>query len=831
MPDRSKKHLIRIEQFAAANEYTYPREGGSKFSSVPRNRAVHGNKLKSRLEEIRTQFEIDQETELPEGIVRDDVIYAEFYSAWGFKDFKFEQLNENREREYYQLLSVRKEFDSDDVSKYRYRITVMLREGGISHFLSRIDKYLQDSPQAIKPKGNDLFANIEDIKLATLEAFWTDGDFNPFPQPEEKVWWEVWFRKARYSANQDRIIDQLINMEVKVGESHLEFAEHVVKLIMGTPSQLASSLMLLDSLAELRKPQEVNDFITNESITYTNQQEWLEDLKKRTELKAGGNETLVCLLDSGVNNKHFLLEPLIPDEHLYTWKPSWGVADSEPRGGHGTGMAGLALYGDLTEALASSHTIRIYHGIESFKVKHPSSTTDKELFGVIYKDGCYTPIIDRPENQRVYCIAVTNDGIIKSGRPSSSSAAVDSIAFGNQEEGFDPQLIVVSGGNARISHAAEYPNMNFLSSVQDPGQAYNAITVGAFTRKDKLTELKYTPLADYGGMSPNNTTSGAWETQWPNKPDIVMEGGNFASDGYFASSHWELDPVSLDKDFTHNLFIPFGGTSGASALAAKMAAELRSEYPEFWPETIRGLMIHSAEWTEAMLKEHDTSKENGRRALLRSMGYGVPHLKQALYSGDNALTLISEAIIQPFRCEKGGNPKYNEYHLYELPWPKEVLEDELFDKDVRLKVTLSYFVEPNPGGREYAYSYSYHSHTLDFNLIKPGEKPEEFKRRISAAADWPKDEKYDGTSEEWTINRVGNKGSIRKDFLDTNGAELATRNLLAIYPKNGWYRTRKVLEKYDSKVRYSLIVSLETEIEEVDIYTPVENMVAVSIKV
>src|SRR5690606_31335716 len=106
----------------------------------------------------------------------------------------------------------------------------------------------------------------------------------------------------------------------------------------------------------------------------------------------------------------------------------------------------------------------------------------------------------------------------------------------------------------------------------------------------------YSPLAKYGGMSPFNTTSGAWETQWPNKPDIVFEGGNSAVHPTgFVGSHDELSPISLHNDFNKKLFIPFNGTSSAAALAAKMSAELRTAYPDFWPETIRGLIIHSAE--------------------------------------------------------------------------------------------------------------------------------------------------------------------------------------------------------------------------------------------
>ena len=43
-------------------------------------------------------------------------------------------------------------------------------------------------------------------------------------------------------------------------------------------------------------------------------------------------------------------------------------------------------------------------------------------------------------------------------------------------------------------------------------------------------------------------------------------------------------------------------TSAASALCAKMAAEIMGQYPNYWPETIRALIVHSAEWTENMKK-------------------------------------------------------------------------------------------------------------------------------------------------------------------------------------------------------------------------------------
>jgi len=385
----------------------------------------------------------------------------------------------------------------------------------------------------------------------------------------------------------------------------------------------------------------------------------------------------------------------------------------------------------------------------------------------------------------------------------------------------------------------EFPDQNYLTSVEDPGQAYNALTVGSYTRKDRINSSiwpGWKALAKNGQMAPSNSTSLIWENQWPNKPDIVMEGGNMATINNDVDYKDSLQLLTTHKDYRLNIFQSFGDTSASVALASKLAAELRLEYPNYWPETIRGLIIHSAEWTEAMKSGFNLEKQNGRIKLLRTVGYGVPSLDKAKFSADNSLTLIAEKEIIPYRKERS-SVRYNEYHLYELPWPKEVLQNELVENDVTLKVTLSYFIEPNPGSRQYANNFRYHSHELDFKLIKPTETLSEFKRRISAASSGTEeniDENIDKTSEFWMLReRVRSKGSIKKDFIKTSGANLSNRNILAIYPKNGWYRIRKKLGKVDSIVRYSLLISIETQETDVDIYSPVYSLVesVVEIKV
>jgi hypothetical protein len=212
--------------------------------------------------------------------------------------------------------------------------------------------------------------------------------------------------------------------------------------------------------------------------------------------------------------------------------------------------------------------------------------------------------------------------------------------------------------------------------------------------------------------------------------------------------------------------------------------------------------------------------------VLRSFGYGVPNLEKALYSARNSLTLIAEEYIQPF--QKEDRVKYNEIHYYKLPWPKEVLENELSEKDVKLNITLSYYIEPNPGNRIYANKFSYQSHGLRFHVIKPSEDFDTFRRRLNRNIREEGEKGFSG--EEWIIGaQYRDKGSIHRDMWEGSGVDLSTRNIIAVYPVYGWYAKRHNLEKYDQFVRYSLIVSIETDEMEVDIYTPVKNQIAIEI--
>ena len=305
----------------------------------------------------------------------------------------------------------------------------------------------------------------------------------------------------------------------------------------------------------------------------------------------------------------------------------------------------------------------------------------------------------------------------------------------------------------------------------------------------------------------------------------MFEGGNVAIDN---SNMWtECNDFSLISTYyrpTRRLFEAFNMTSAATAQAAHFAARIQADYPEYWTETIRGLIVHSASWPEELFRQFvqngNSKREKGN--LLRIAGYGVPNIEKALYCAKNSLTLIAEAEIQPFIKERGRQPKTNEMHLYRLPWPSQILQG-LGEVEVKMRVTLSYFIEPGPGEIGWKDRYRYPSHGLRFKINSPTESEDEFISRINTAV---RNDEYgrpdtESPSNHWIIGQNRNKGSIHSDIWEGTAADLSSSNLIAVFPSIGWWRERSHLGMVNNRTRYSLIVSIETQEQEVDIYTPV----------
>ena len=82
----------------------------------------------------------------------------------------------------------------------------------------------------------------------------------------------------------------------------------------------------------------------------------------------------------------------------------------------------------------------------------------------------------------------------------------------------------------------------------------------------------------------------------------------------------------------------------------------------------------------------------------------------------------------------------------------------------------------------------------------------------------------------WLIGTRGrHRGSLHSDIWRGTAADLASRGVIAVYPTTGWWKTRPTLERYDKAARYTMVVSIRAPEVDVDLYTEVENLIAVSV--
>ncbi len=395
-----------------------------------------------------------------------------------------------------------------------------------------------------------------------------------------------------------------------------------------------------------------------------------------------------------------------------------GGVDDHYDGGHGTQMAGMALLGDLTHPVADNRRVTLSHRLETVKLLPPDEfpPTEPANYGFVTQQAINLPEIKAPERERVFCLAVTNKDV-PGDRPTSWSSAIDQAAVGKMDgEKDDPKapkrLIMISGGNIQDNIPFERMTDPHKHPMEDPAQSWNAMGIGGFTDRDQVIDnyaKSHKPLCDVGDRSPYSRTSTSWPSEMPLKPEVVFEAGNRAispQGSDILSGLPSLSVLTTNSDFVVAPLTAFWATSAATGEATRFAATLRATHPELWPETIRALMVHSAGWTPRMqtLIGSAKKKKSAHIALVRQFGFGVPNLPRALASARADLALIAEATIQPFirgkkmgklgQMIEDGQPKFNDIHIYTLPWPVEALQG-LGEKRVELKVTLSYFIEPS----------------------------------------------------------------------------------------------------------------------------------------
>ncbi|MEZ5506446.1 MAG: S8 family peptidase [Gammaproteobacteria bacterium] len=820
-------HFI-FQNSAHTESFTSPSKGGGGKQIPDRDRAAHGSALQGKLQQLTPMLAEATDQQRQAGLDEGFGLQIEFES---FPDVELAFESLARERSGIELRNVRHD-------GHKTFATVFVPDGKLGVFEKLITNYL-DSGKDTKngPANRKLLNTISDIRAATLQALWTDSPDAMPTADDEHLWWEVWLPTRN---DRQGIVEQFreaaTGLNFRIASGELSFPERSVLLVYGSVGQMKRSMMTLNSIAELRRAKETAEFF--DALNPEEQPQWINELNDRLTLPADGAEVpYVCLLDTGVNNGHPLLQQAITNADKHSVEPAWGLDDGE---GHGTEMAGLALLGNLTDALSTQMPVSVSHRLESVKLlpEDGANGGDAILHGYLTSEAVDRPAVTAPHRKRVFSMAITARDNRDRGRPSAWSATIDRLAYDADAQGEAPKLFVISAGNIKDPNAwMEYPHSNGSDGIHDPAQAWNALTVGAMTNLARITEADaehYTPIAEIGGLSPFSTTSQTWQAHWPLKPDVVFEGGNVAKDGLGAAWMPSLSLLTTNANPAERLLTTSNATSAASALCARMAAQLMARYPNLWPESIRGLIVHSAQWTEAMKRMFLPARGAPTKAqtteLVRHCGFGEPNLDRALWSADNSLTMICEEFLHPFKRDKGKEPQLRDMNLHQLPWPLAELE-MLGEAQVEMRVTLSYFIEPNPSARGVTSRYRYESHGLRFDVKRPLESDPDFRARINAAArDDEERVNRNDNDPYWVIGKKNrHKGSLHSDIWKGSAAELASRGAIAVYPSLGWWKTRPALERYDQRIRYSLVVSINAPDIDVDLYTPIANQIGVPV--
>ena len=762
------------------------RSGGGGFELKYRNKNEHYNKLSEYIRDIEENLESKKG------------FYLDFIGEDGL-ELKVDSLADKKSEI---CIANIKQKDGRTIATVSFPKLETLNK-----FKKKLQQYLEEftkpNEQGVtSPKNNNLIANISLINKATLESFWnSDDDYLP---KKDKKWCEVWIVKKE--GGKKALLDICSNNNIEINSNNQEFSESEVFLVKANANDFN---LLLDNscdilqILEFRTQEKINYFFIKE-MTPLVQSDWIDNLQKREIINAE-SKVVISLLDTGIS-KHKLLD------HYVKYKTSyWGVEDKGTPNGHGTEMSGILIYDDLKDKLASNNKFTINHFLESVKIYSSDDEHKPNLYSYITKQSIAKIEINNPNALRVNCMAVT-ESTHNATTPSSWSASLDQLAIGVDDNYKPKRLLIVSVGNIYDDQDLVYLERNKKHLIENPSQAWNILSVGAMTEK-----INDNSIAPYGGISPTSRTSAMLEKVFVIKPEVVFEGGNLENVNGIVDNNYNLEELTTKKStIGEGFFDTINATSCATAKASNMAAQIQYAYQDYWQETIRALMVHSAEWTEQAKIDFNIdekpSKENYKN-LLKTYGYGKPNLEKSLECSQSHLNFIIQEKIQPFK-----DKKMNEMHYFKLPFPKEYLKN-LGNEKFAIKVTLSYFIEPSPEGRSWNYKHIYRSFGLRFKLKNPVEKEEGFIHKLS------KSESRDNNSDNWLLGQISqNTGSIHSDIYKNTAINIAECDMVGIHPVGGWWKDNKAYT--NNKARYSLIISLISEKEDIDIYTKTKNIIA-----
>jgi len=424
-----------------------------------REREAHANlllrSLNAALDEAQTGMHVDRAPgdHDPAGFV------LEFRLPLGEEKF-VEKLEDRLQG--IELLSV------SDRGEDGLRASVYVPMRAQQHFVRKIERYRNEETKLGRPKNEPLISRLDTISFGAFNSVYTD-ELDSLPPIETPIWWEVWLRSNQWEA----FDTAARRVELRLSGERLTFPEREVLLAFGLQASIGQCVVESGSIAEVRVAKDAPSVFL--ALRNDEQADWADDIVGRV-VPPREDAVAVCILDSGVTRAHPLILPGLEATDLHKYHPNWPDGDSAAWSGHGTAMAGLSLYGDLFPLLVGTNPVPLSHRLEVVKMlAHDGVQHEPQLYGAITRECAIRPEVARPHRRRVHCLAVTSELGTNRGRPSSWSAAIDQLAYGDQDI---RRLIVLAGGNIRDGITRRgYLTRNDLEPIENPSQALNALTI------------------------------------------------------------------------------------------------------------------------------------------------------------------------------------------------------------------------------------------------------------------------------------------------------------------------------------------------------------------
>lgn len=740
----------------------------------------------------------------------------------------------------------------------------------LPHIRSKLERYADDSKvnkESGTRRGELAVAPLKEVRLAALEdlagprllAALTPLDGQTSLGADQLRWCELSCRGG------------LRERTAVTYESRMQIQRRLAKLERPEPLEFlaAERLVLFARLSvnDLRALVAATDCLYEVDLAGAPVRDWLllsyqgapaRDLQSFRLTSPPPGAPSVVSLDTGVASGHPMLAPaLLSASSVVPSDPS-----PEDLHGHGTLQAGVVLYEDIG-ALVEQNEASAGHWLQSVKVlRREGDGTAADAFRAFWPLVTQDAVRVAEEQaaaaggavsarHQIFAMAVTAP---HDDPPSATlwSNALGQLAY-NDGRG---RLFCVSIGNSDVNDTAlaqGYPILHLDQRIEDPAQAANVLTVGAYTTRDSLPPdpdyKSLTCLAPAGGVSP---WTRAGVPRYAIKPDVVFEGGNAAFDDYRGWRDIEtLSTITTGKDWARNPLAVHAMTSCATAHAARFAAQLWAGRPDLRPETVRALIVHSARWTPQMRAQFPNIEQ--RLALC---GYGVPNLDLATSCLRERATVIVEdampnAVEAQVEDASGQSRRERRIKFFRLPIPEDALLASSEDGDVELRVTLSYFSEPSTIRRR-----ERHGLDLAFDVQGASETEEDFRRRmnkllrqkrtaggdVAAGEDEEQDAKAEGSPletgnsqggparsptqvqrggwrDKWEIGvQRRARGTVQSDFIVIPAALLAGPKLIAVYPVLGWWDER--LDTAMEEQPFALVVTITAPGR--DVYTAIE---------